>query len=72
MGGILLFGKNQASETFYSELIKCQSPCQLQNLRILLIPRGHKNPCEQNFFIPKDKVINITSTITLGKHHLHT
>ena len=51
-------GKNQASEMFCSKLIRCKSPCRLQNLKILLILWGHKNPCGQNFwnwnfFIPE-------------------
>ena len=43
-------GKNQASETFCSKFIRCKSPCQLQNLKILWTIWGDKNPCEQNFW----------------------
>ena len=51
-------GKNKASEMFCSKLIRCKSPCRLQNLKILLILWSHKNPCGQNFwnlnfFIPE-------------------
>ena len=40
--------KNQASETFCSKFGRCQSPKQLQNLKILLPLWGHKNPYQQN------------------------
>ena len=44
MGGILLFGQNQASET------SVQSLYQLQNFKILLTLWGHKNPRGQNIW----------------------
>ena len=71
-------GKNQASETFCSKFIKCQSSYQLQNLEILSTLWGHKNPCGQNFwnlffFTSKDKIIDISrKKIKLGSHHLDT
>ena len=42
--------KNQAPETFCLKLISCQSPHQLQNLKILSTLCRHRNPCGQNFW----------------------
>ena len=41
---------NQTSEAFCSNFIRCQSPDQLQNLKILVTLCGHKNSFGQNFW----------------------
>ena len=43
-------GKNEASDTFCSKFIRCQSPYQLQNLKTLLTLCWHKNSHGQNFW----------------------
>ena len=42
--------KNEASETFCSKFIRCQSPYQLKNLKTLLTVCGHRNLHGQNFW----------------------
>ena len=43
-------GKDHASERFYLKFIRCQSPCQQQNLMILLTLWSQNKPCGRNFW----------------------
>ena len=46
----IVWAKIRHTETSSSKFIGCQSPYQLQNLKILSTLRRHKNPHGQNFW----------------------
>ena len=45
-------GENCGSGTLSLKFIRCQNPCQLQNLKILSRFQGHKIPYELNIWKP--------------------
>ena len=66
-------GESETSETCCAKFNQmCQSPYQVQNLKILLTLWDHKNPHRQNFCNLIFFIDRIRKKIKLDLHHRHT